>query len=259
MHCASILILGTCLLGPAAHAGQADSTRFSVEFIDAPEDAAATRELDQQIEVALREHVEQTTVPASSDKQLFVYISDMPSAPGEDFLVRLVAVAYEREVGSTEPLACVACGAEELAGTAIDMLPPMLEVLATAEPPPAAPPPEPVQAEADHVPEPPPPSDWKPRALRITGTTTAATGALVLGSGAALLAVGKVYPRDANGLVIDVIDYRPPGAILAGVGGAMLVAGLVCFGLGSRTRSGLVGAVPVMDRYSVGGSVAFAF
>jgi hypothetical protein len=253
------MILGTTLLGSTVHAGEADSVHFYVEFMDGAKDDPKTKELGPQIVTTLREHVGQTTMPAGADNRLIVVISDMTAAPGEDYLVHLVAISNSDVVGSTEPLACVACGADELAAMAISMLPPMLEAIAAAEPPPVAEPPEPAQTEIEDVPEPVLPSNRKQRTLQIAGTTTAVGGALVLGAGGALLAVGKVFPRDTNGVVIDQIDYRPAGAILVGAGAALVVTGLVCFGLGSRKRSGLVGVAPVLNREVTGATVTLAF
>jgi len=255
----SVLALVTWFLGSEAQAGEVDPIRFRVDFMDAPRSDPKIKESCEIIEAALRASIDQATQPTSADKWLVVYISDMPTAPGEDFFVRLVAVAHGQEVGATEPLACVACGPDELTTTALGVLPPMLEALAAAEPPPVvAPTPEPVESIVTL--EPARPAGPNRRALQISGTVTATTGAVLLGVGAGLAGVGHVhtYPPISSEF-IDGINYTPPGVALASVGGAMLVAGLVCFGLGLRKPAALVGVAPVFNAQVVGGNVAFAF
>src|SRR5690606_35410271 len=206
----SVMILGSTPLGSTVHAGETDSVRFFVEFSDRAMDDPKATELSPKILDKLREHVGQTGEPSKEvDNRLLVTISDMPSSAGEDYLIRLTAIGNGEVVANSQTLACVDCGADELAAMAADMLLPRLEAIASAQPPPAAEPAqEPAQAEIEDVPAPVGPSSRKQRTLQIAGTTTAVTGALVLGAGGALLAVGKVFPRDTNGLVIDQIDYR---------------------------------------------------
>jgi hypothetical protein len=171
-------------------------------------------------------------------------------------------VAYAQEVGATEPLACVACGPDELAATALTVLPAMLEALAAAEsaglgPPVIEPQPSPAAAgegppvKATLAPSP------RSRRLLIAGTLTAIAGGLLVGAGAALLAVGRVVTDD--GFIVTTVDYMPLGGTLLGVGGSVLTAGVLCFGLGVGRNQVRVGVTPVLSPRVAGATFGFAF
>ncbi|MEZ4428892.1 MAG: hypothetical protein R3A51_14540 [Nannocystaceae bacterium] len=187
---------------------------------------SVTEGLDTRVERTVREVLKERGMqPADGAGDVTLEVIVAPHAD-EGYSSNVVARKDGAEIQGTrrEQLICELCTEgellEQLRGTIAELIEPMETAGRQSEEAPPPPPPEETPYETTvERPPPPPPQKGSLTGLEKAGIATFVIGTVAVGAGAGIMVNGSRNNKDAT----------VPGAVVAGIGGALAVTGAVLF------------------------------